>query len=170
MSQIEELQGRIASALDRISQGLDLQANTQVSVDELTALQQALDAERDAVMQLEERNKTLNDKITSLEGEVSTLSAQVAAASAVEMPDLMTQFGASIADARTANETVRVSNEKLRAANSANVSEPHMINSGMMAELDSLKAMRALDQAELTAILEMLEAALGPDAVAQGGV
>lgn len=161
MSQIEELQGRITAALDRISQGLDLQANTTADPEEMAALQQALDDERTASQQLEERNKTLNDRISELEAEVEALTAQVASAGSVELPDMLEKYGSAIAEAREASEKLRANNEKLREAHTAGSSEPHLINSGMMAELDSLKSMRDLDKAELMAILETLEGVLG---------
>ncbi|MEO0371560.1 MAG: hypothetical protein AAF231_08920 [Pseudomonadota bacterium] len=166
MSQIEELQGRIASALDRISQGLEVQATAQADPEEMAALQQSLEEERSAVQQLEERNKSLNDKIAALEMQVTGLQAEVAASAAaapvaIQLPDMMGQVGATIAQLREANDTVLGSNERLREAHSAGVSEPHLINSGMMAELEGLKAMREMDKAELTAILETLEAVLG---------
>lgn len=176
MSQIEELQGRIASALDRISQRLEVQATSQADAQEMEELQQSLAEERSAVQQLEERNKALNDKIAALEMQITGLKAEVeAAASAtppsIQLPDMMGQVGSTIAQLREANESLQGSNERLREAHSANVSEPHLINSGMMAELEGLKAMREMDKAELTSILETLEAVLGPNdsATAQGG-
>ncbi|MEL7253989.1 MAG: hypothetical protein AAFZ04_07715 [Pseudomonadota bacterium] len=180
MSQIEELQGRIASALDRISQGLEVQATSQVDTAEVDRLQQALNEERSAVEQLEERNKALNDKIAGYEMQINGLKEELSAAQAaanaappaIELPDVMGEVGASIAQLREANASVSASNEKLREAHSAGVSEPHLINSGMMAELEGLKAMREMDKAELTAILETLESVLGSNgsATAQGGV
>lgn len=170
MSQIEELQGRIASALDRISQGLDAQSVAQADPAEMDALREALDEERSAVQQLEERNRVLNERISALETKVEELSAQDGSTGEGALADAMEAVGTSIAQVRKANTNVRNNNQKLREANASNSSEPHLINSGMMAELDSLKSMRELDQAELTAILEALEAVLGPDTAAQGGV
>lgn len=168
MSQIEELQGRIANALDRISQGLDLQANTQADPEEMAAIQQALDEERTAAQQLEERNKMLHERITALEAEVAELHAKDTPAQSVAFPDVLEKFGGTIAQMRDTSQRQRDSNERLRDANKARTGEPHLINSGMMAELDSLKAARDLDRAEMTAILETLEAALGPSQSAQG--
>ena len=89
MSQIEELQGRIANALDRISQGLDLQANMQADPEAVAALQQALEDERTASQQLEERNKALNERIASLEAQVEALEAQEPAVQDVTVPDVL---------------------------------------------------------------------------------
>lgn len=169
MSQIEELQGRIANALDRISQGLDLQANTQADPEEISALQQALEEERTAAQQLEERNKALNERIAALEAEVTTLQAQDTAPQDIQLPDSLHQLGASVAATREANQAVRAANERLREANKTHTGEPHLINSGMMAELDSLKATQDMDRAEMTAILETLEAVLGSSQSAAGG-
>lgn len=168
MSQIEELQGRIANALDRISQGLDLQANTQADPEEMAALQQALEEERIAAQQLEERNKALNERITALEAQVETLAAQEPVVEDITVPDVLERYGSTIAKLRETNQTMRTTNERLREANKARTGEPHLINSGMMAELDSLKAAYDMDRAEMTAILESLEAVLGPTPTATG--
>lgn len=168
MSQIEELQGRIANALDRISQGLDLQANMQADPEEVAALQQALEDERTASQQLEERNKALNERIASLEAQVEALEAQEPAVQDVTVPDVLERYGSTIAKLRETNQTMRATNERLRDANKARTGEPHLINSGMMAELDSLKASYELDRAEMTAILESLEAVLGPSQATMG--
>lgn len=101
MGQIEELQGRIATALDRISQGLDLQANTQVDADEVETLQQALDDERITAQQLEERNKALNDKIAALEADLADAQAQASQAADAGFPDVLEQFGATVADRKS---------------------------------------------------------------------
>lgn len=170
MSQIEELQGRIANALDRISQGLDLQANTQTDPEEIAELQQALEDERTAAQQLEERNKALNERIASLEAKVEELESQEPAAQDVTLPDSLEKTGASLAQVREANGKLRASNERLREANKARTGEPHLINSAMMAELEGLKSAQAMDRAEMTAILETLEAVLGSSQSEQGGV
>ena len=161
MGQIEELQGRIATALDRISQGLDLQANTQVDVDEVETLQQALEDERVTAQQLEERNKALNDKIAALEADLADAQAQASQAADAGFPDVLEQFGATVAEVRQISQATRDENQTLRDAVAAGTSET---------DLSSLRADRALDRAELQAILETLEAALGGSQPAEGGL
>ncbi|MEM9238498.1 MAG: hypothetical protein AAGB07_00865 [Pseudomonadota bacterium] len=170
MGQIEELQGRIATALDRISQGLDLQANTQVDADEVETLQQALEDERITAQQLEERNKALNDKIAALEADLADAQAQASQAADAGFPDVLEQFGATVAEVRQISQATRDENQTLRDAVAAGTSETDLINSSMTTELSSLRADRALDRAELQAILETLEAALGGSQPAEGGL
>ena len=161
MGQIEELQGRIATALDRISQGLDLQANTQVDADEVETLQQALEDERVTAQQLEERNKALNDKIAALEADLADAQAQASQAADAGFPDVLEQFGATVAEVRQISQATRDENQTLRDAVAAGTSETDLI---------SLRADRALDRAELQAFLETLEAALGGSQPAEGGL
>ncbi|MEL6120383.1 MAG: hypothetical protein AAFR49_11970 [Pseudomonadota bacterium] len=170
MGQIEELQGRIATALDRISQGLDLQANIQVDADEVETLQQALDDERITAQQLEERNKALNDKIAALEADLADAQAKASQAADAGFPDVLEQFGATIAEVREISQATRDENQTLRDAVAAGTSETDLINSSMTTELSSLRADRALDRAELQAILETLEAALGGSQPVEGGL
>lgn len=170
MGQIEELQGRIATALDRISQGLDLQANTPGDSGDTAELMQALEEERVTTQQLEERNRALNDKIATLEAQLDALQAQMPTEEDIGFPDVMQKFGATIAKLRESNQTARDNNKKLRQSMMVGISEPHLINSGMMQELNSLRSARELDRAELQAILESLEAALGGSQTAEGGM
>ena len=170
MGQIEELQGRIATALDRISQGLDLQANAPGTSGETEALMQALEEERITTQQLEERNKALNDKIAALEAQLSDLQEQMPTEDDIGFPDVIERFGSTIAKARETNKKTRDNNKKLREAILAEANEPHLINSSMMTELNSLRSARELDRAELQAILESLEAALDGSQPAEGGM
>ncbi|MEL7011651.1 MAG: hypothetical protein AAFO72_00060 [Pseudomonadota bacterium] len=170
MSQIEELQGRIATALDRISQGLDLQANTPVDTTQIDELKQALEDERVTAQQLEERNKALNEKIATLEGALADAQAQISALQDSGFPDVLERFGTTIAEVRQINQATRDKNKELRDAMEAGISEPHLVNSSMMSELANLRAERELDRSELQAILETLEAALAKPQSAAGGM
>lgn len=58
---------------------------------------------------------------------------------------------------RASNDQLRQSNAALRAANAEGVADPALINSGLEAELEGLKAARATDQAEVNAVLARLE-------------
>jgi hypothetical protein len=57
---------------------------------------------------------------------------------------------------RTASDQLRQSNAALRAANEEGVGEPHLINASMMAELEALRAGRAVDVAEASSIISAL--------------
>ncbi|NIZ13544.1 hypothetical protein [Phaeobacter sp. HF9A] len=58
---------------------------------------------------------------------------------------------------RASNDQLRESNAALRAANAQALGDPALINSGLEAEVEGLKAARATDQAEVNAVLARLE-------------
>ncbi len=161
MSQIEELQGRIAAALDRISQGMDLQANSNLGdADdgaEVEALRKELEEERVASEQLKERNKVLSERVQELterleqddQGElVQTLRGR------------LEKNKANIERLHELNDNLRDSNANLREANKSRVGEPHLINSSMIAELENHKAMREMEKEALESLLSSLETTL----------
>ena len=69
---------------------------------------------------------------------------------------------------RHANDALRKSNAALREANEAGVGEPDLINKAMLAELESLRAARALDMSEAGAVLARLEPLLKESAQSEG--
>lgn len=152
MSDIEALQSRIMAAMDRIGQGVEALAATPPAADtgEVDALRKELEEEKLVSAQLEERIKKLKD----------AHAAELAAASAAAVPAVDGQAIAALDDElqrlRKANDQLRDSNAKLREANEAGVGEPHLINNAMLAELEGLRAVRATDAAEASAIMEQL--------------
>ena len=155
MSNIEELERRIAAALDRIGKHVDnLEAVSPASVnpEELAQLRAELEEEKLVSGQLEERNKKLREKYDAawevLEAELETQRMATAKLD-MEMQRM-----------RAANEQLRSSNAALREANEKGVGEPHLINKAMLAELEGLRASRAVDRAEAEAIAETIGLAL----------
>lgn len=148
MSNIEELQGRITAAIDRIAQGVDKMGSGTASQD--PEMQQALEDERTANAQLTERVRTLK---TRSDGEMAEMRAQVEEADA-----RMGQLDVVFQRVRRANQQLLEACEALRDANAEGVGDPDLINNAMLAELEGLRAARASDVAEASAIL----AALGP--------
>jgi uncharacterized protein YhaN len=57
---------------------------------------------------------------------------------------------------RQVNAELRDINGQLREALTESVSEPHLVNKAMLAELEALRATRSADAAEMDAILEEL--------------
>jgi cell division septum initiation protein DivIVA len=151
MSQIDDLQGRIALALDRISQSMDAGQDEDSLSEEVDRLKIELEEERTLNLQLRERNKALWEK----------LEAAQSAPSESVVSEKLQELGGRIKKVRENNERLREINVSLREANTQNVGEPHLINSGMIAEVEGLKSTRELDNAQMTAILNALEAALG---------
>lgn len=146
MSQIEELQSRITSALDRISQGLETRSGEEgADASELEALRQQLDDERIASAQLEERVKRMKDKLEAAEAETNKSMEEHRAS--------LTALDGELQSLRRANSQLRDNNKALREANEAGVAEPHLINKAMLAELEGLRAARTADRAEADAVM-----------------
>ena len=158
MSELPELEARIAAALARIKVGLEgldapaedpapveEDAGAQATVAELTV---KLDEERTANAQLEERVKLLKER---QDGKLAELEASVEAARA-----RAARMDRELQRLRQTNAELRDNNAQLRDAVAQGVSEPHLVNKAMMAELDALRATRSADAAEMDAILEEL--------------
>lgn len=156
MSSIEELEGRIAAAMDRIAQGVTGLSAAGEGED----LKTALEDERLANAQLTERLKKLSDQLETTQTQAQERSE--AAAKRIQSLDLELQR------MRKATEQLRESNAALRAANEAGVGEPHLINKAMLAELEALRAARAADVAEAETILTAMDALLKPGETAHG--
>ena len=151
MSQVEELESRITSALDRIAKGMDALGNAGDAPDseEHEQLKAALEDEKLVTAQLEERIKALHDKE---EAKLADLKAR-----SEEQAEALSKLDGELQRLRAANERLRTSNAALREANEQGVGEPHLINKAMMAELEALRAARAADAAEGAAVLGALD-------------
>ncbi|MHC0053045.1 hypothetical protein [Actibacterium sp. D379-3] len=161
MSDITELERRITAALERIGKGAEAlsaaRADAGAAADEteLTRLTEALEAEKTANAQLEERVKAIRDKqdthLAQLESRVSKLGARAEAAEK------------EIDRLRRINAELRENNAALRAANAEGLGDAHLINKSMLTELDALRALRDGDRAELDEIIEELTPLTGED-------
>ena len=143
MNEIEELERRLASAMERIANGLGSMGPAPAH--DASAISAELEDERLANAQLKERSRKLTEQLDTMR----QTAAERMAALDVEMQRL-----------KKANELLRVSNAALRDANEAGVGDPHLINKAMLTELEGLRASRAADIAETATILGALETAL----------
>lgn len=148
MSNIDELQGRLAAAMDRIAKGMEPLGKVTAGPDPETA--QALEDERTANAQLTERVRALS---TRTDAEMAQMRAQVE-----ETQARMAQLDVELQRVRRANQQLLDASEALRQANAEGVGDADLINQSMLSELEALRAARASDIAESSAIL----AALGP--------
>lgn len=172
MSQIEELHSRITAAMARIGTGVETLAQTGGAAD--AGLVDALAEEKLANAQLEERLRGIKAKHDAeldllraeldQPGEAEKLQAELAA-----QADAMARLDVDLQRLRQANEQLRESNATLRTANEAGVGEPHLINKAMLAELEALRAARAVDTAEASAVLARLEPLLADAAIQANG-
>lgn len=167
MGGVEEFERRIAAALARIGEGL---ARAQVppagggdtaggdGAAEVAALRAALDEERTANAQLEERLRGLRDRHEARE---AALIADRDAARA-QLADL----DAALQSLRQSQAELSETVAQLRGALAAEVAEPDLVNRAMQAEIDGLRALRGADAAEVDAVIAelrpLIEAAPDP--------
>ena len=160
MSDIEQLEGRITAALDRIAKGLDGLAEQAVpdtsnpeAEAEIERLNRALEEERTVTSQLEERVKGVNEKLeqrtSDMERSLDEAKASIAA------------LDAELQQLRDINDQLRESNAALRDANTEMMADPGLVNVSLQVELDALRAASSADRAEVGAVLSQLDAILG---------
>lgn len=146
MSDIDELQRRIAAAMDRVAQGLDKIGSAPAGPD--PEMEQALEDERTANAQLTERVRALKEKS---ESEMGALRAKIE-----ETETRMAALDVEVQRMRKANTQLTDACAALQSANAEGLGDPHLINKAMLAELEGLRAARASDVAETSAILAAL--------------
>ncbi|WP_238366663.1 hypothetical protein [Mesobacterium pallidum] len=153
MSEIEELERRISAAMDRIARGIEAiepaePAAPAADPQDLDDLRTALEEERLANAQLESRLNAIHGRHAT---EKAALQLQ-----ATEARGALAALEVEMQRLRRINAQLAENNAALRAANEAGVGEPHLINTGMRTELESLRAARSADRAETQAILDVL--------------
>ncbi|PHQ97248.1 MAG: hypothetical protein COB40_05350 [Marinosulfonomonas sp.] len=148
MTDVAELEKRIAAALERIGAGLGNLTPGQSGAN-VSELQEALDTERTANAQLSERVLAIKNKQESL---VKDMEAEVA-----KLREELSGSDEHVQKMKRVNRKLRENNRALRDANKQGVGDPELINTGMDAELDALRASRESDRAELDAILVELK-------------
>ncbi|KAG1667662.1 hypothetical protein GQR58_018288 [Nymphon striatum] len=160
MSELPQLETRITAALERIRAGLDglptaasladaePAVDTSGMADQIDDLTMKLDEEKTANAQLEERVKLLKER---QDGKLAELESNVDAGRARS-----SRMDRELQRLRQVNAELRDINSQLREALSEGVSEPHLVNKAMLAELDALRATRSADAAEMDAILQEL--------------
>lgn len=136
MSEVAELERRITAALERIEHGIG--RFTPASGGDQAQLHEALESERIANAQLSAQVKTLGEKQQSL----------------LRQLDLQ---GLELQRMKETNAQLLESLHALREASAANVTEPRLVNSAMVVELDALRAARLAEVVELEEILSELE-------------
>lgn len=178
MNQMDELESRLTAALEKIGAGLDAMsaaaeargraaaeaeappapqpAAPEADPEELERLRTELDEERLANAQLEARVKALKERLEAHEA-----GDTAPAGGAEQLPEALARLDAELQRLRQANDKLRESNAALREANAEGVGEPHLINSAMLAELESMRALRASEAAESSSIMSQLVPLLG---------
>lgn len=166
MADIEELQRRITAAIERIGNGVEKLSAAPADEGEpvdvgalqtrLEETESALEDERVVGQQREERIKSLHAKLQDAE---ATMKARLEAQS-----EATAQIDLELQRLRKVNAQLRENNTALREANAEGLSDPHLINTSMIAELEALHATRAAETAEAAAIEAALKQLLPGEA------
>ncbi|MCG7626625.1 hypothetical protein MHM88_02325 [Epibacterium sp. MM17-32] len=179
--EVDALKAEVA----RLKQDLEVARNQAASehekleddLTEATAQNEALQAQIDALSagagaELAPAVDTaaLDAELDTLRIELEAMRARAEAAEAASGADAPVDEGVSaeldqrlgeldgeLQNLRASNDQLRQSNAALRAANAEGVGDPTLINAGLEAEVEGLKAARATDQAEVNAVLARLE-------------
>jgi len=165
VSDIAELERRITAALERIGSGVDgmgvaapvesVDADT-ADTSEVDSLKEALEAEKLANAQLEERVSAIKEKqettIKEMEARIEGLTKNLA------------KHEADAKKLLKVNAQLRESNDELRASNESGVGDAHLINKAMQTDLEALRATRKADLAELETIMAELKPLIGEGA------
>jgi DNA repair exonuclease SbcCD ATPase subunit len=141
MSEIEELERRISAAFERIREAIDGIGPAPES----GGLEEALQAEKDAHAQLAERFRALKERESAVAQQLQERARQLDA-QGLELQ----RMRKNVIQLR---ETVRA----LREAQSEGLAEPHLLNRAMLAELETLRAARLSEIAEMDEILSELK-------------
>lgn len=142
MPTIADLEARLASALGRIGQGLDRLPAAGMAPSDASALHEALDAEKTVAAQLAERLRVVKDREAAAQ---TAFEAQIAALT--EARDQQAQ------ELQRLQQTVA---ELRQAQASTATAQPHPDHDHLLAELETLRAERQSESAEMEAILSAL--------------
>jgi hypothetical protein len=151
MQDLGELEQRLAVALDRIGAGIaGLRADATPAPDTLgnADLQMALDEERMLSAQLNERLRAVKEKETETQS--------LASAKLDQMSVQLDAQGAELKRMRNTNVQLREVLHILREAAAQGLSDPHLVNRAMLAELEALRATRLTEVAQMDEILAEL--------------
>jgi predicted RNase H-like nuclease (RuvC/YqgF family) len=173
MSGIEDMQTRLAQALDRIGQAAEawdpsalIEARAaleaaeaaaaapapvpEVDIEAHAALQAELEDERLANAQLEERIRQLNERLEASQGDAALAERMEA------QRDGIVALETELQRLRRTNDMLARTSDALRSANADGLADAELINKAMLAELESLRAARAVDAAEAKLVLDTL--------------
>ncbi len=154
MSEIDRLESRITAALDRIRAGVGQMTEAAAKAaepvpeveDETAALRYQLQEEQTVSAQLEERVRVLKER---QDGNVAEMTAR-----AEGQTQKLAALEAEIQELRASNAELTASNA---AAAQNDSGSPELINRAAIAEVEALTAQRALDAAEIDAIISELK-------------
>ena len=159
MQDITELEKRITAALERIGKGMDrLAAHPRPVIPSAPAASAQAPAADAALRAQLEEEKALT---AQLQARLRAAKEREAKGDLQEKLDRLTQEldvkGLELQRMRRVNASLREQLEALRTAAASGVTEPHLINKAMATELETLRATRLTEIAEMDEILAALE-------------
>jgi DNA repair exonuclease SbcCD ATPase subunit len=164
MSQISELERRIKSALERIASAAESASAAPKStaagppadtVDGEAALREALEAERGANAQLTERVRAIKEKQETMVSQIERKLARATAQLDVQ--------GLELQRLKRANAQLAEANRRLIAAAETGGGTAGAAQKALQAELESLRAARRAEMAELEEIMGELRPLVGEE-------
>ncbi len=159
MQEITELEKRITSALERITKGVDRLVLQPRPAAPTVAPAAPASPPTDAALRAQlEEEKSLTSQ---LQARLRAAKEREAKGDLQEKLDRLTQEldvkGLELQRMRRVNASLREQLEALRAAAASGVTEPGLINKAMATELETLRATRLTEIAEMDDILAALE-------------
>lgn len=142
MADIEELEGRVSAALERIGRALDRLSEGGQGLDA------ELEAERGANAELEARVRAIQERQETTVAELEDENARLRAA--------LADRDGGMQRIRAVNEALRDANAKLRDANRRGIADATLVNAAMEAEIEALRGQRATERAEIEEIVARL--------------
>lgn len=172
MSNLDNLQGRILAAMERIGAGVEgLAAPAPVASwpegESPEELRQQLEDERTVTAQLDERVKALHLRLEEMEAALAE-AAQAPRGPDPEVAGALARMDEDMARLRAANAALRDNNRLLREAQGKASYE--LMNAALATELEALRADHAAAQGEAATILAALTTlvAEAPEAAGAG--
>lgn len=147
MSEIDQFERRIATALDRISAGLERMRGQLAEGG--PGLRAELEAERASNASLQRRVRSLRERRDETEARMTQKVERLL--ERVENQDTQLER------MRALNAQLREANAALRAAQEEGLADPEALNRSIVAELETLRELRAAEADEIDQILAELK-------------
>ncbi len=159
MSDFEELERRLSSALDRIGAIVDrggavreATGDSGAEAAKVKELEAELAAARAAAAEAEKRAEAAEEALAGSSG----ASAETDGGGPPGDPGVDGASGESLRRLLAVNQKLRDNNRELRELNRNHVGDPDLINAAALTELDALKAARQADRDELESLIREL--------------
>ena len=155
---LEEVETALADANDAVEKAADARDAAEEQLHEAKAAHEAAMADAKAA-----HEAALEAAAEQAAAEAEALAPAAEVIDLDQQRDSIGQLANRLRRLRQTSRQVRGSNQQLRAAVKGNLPDASLVNQGLEAELESLKAMRAAELAEMDVIMAALRPMLGQD-------